>query len=249
MLLNILILLSTESAPFSILRSNIYPDKPWDTLEAIPLYDSRHLHRGLPSSDLLVVKPITSMKRGHSPAGKELDLLREERNYPLKRLQGLANISWREPAVYREARFSECWVWEWGMWGSGGCSDYIFLFSVFLVLWHLGLWLWRDCYSHGYSFLERANDSHASALLICTPTHPNPIFPNCVLWETPTHQANITPGLGMGQLWTTLIVQNLGKLFKLRSLKSTQSTVAGSGGALPRPESGLLSNRTIRSDI
>lgn len=93
MLLNILILLSTESAPFSILRSNIYPDKPWDTLEAIPLYDSRHIHQGLPSPDLLVVRPITSMKRDHSPAGKELYLLREERNSPPKGLQGLANIS------------------------------------------------------------------------------------------------------------------------------------------------------------
>lgn len=46
------------------------------------------------------VRPITSMRRDHSPAGKVLNLLREKRNYTLKGLQGLANISWREPAVY-----------------------------------------------------------------------------------------------------------------------------------------------------
>ena len=117
MLLNILILLSTESAPFSILRSNTYPDKPWDTLDAIPVYDSRHFHQRLPSLVLLDVRPIASMKRDHSPAGKVLHLLREKRDYTLKGLQGLANISWREPAVYWEACFSECWVWEWGLGG------------------------------------------------------------------------------------------------------------------------------------
>lgn len=130
--LMLLILLSTESAPFSILRSNVYPDKPWDTLGATPLCDSRHLHQGLPSPVLLVGRPITSMKRDHSPAGKELNLLREKRNYTLKGLQGLANISWREPAVYREARFSECWVWEWGVGGEWGMYWIYFLILCFL---------------------------------------------------------------------------------------------------------------------
>ena len=69
------------------------------------MHDSRHLRQGLPSPALLNIRPITSMKRHHSPAGKVLDLLGEKRNYTLKELQGPADIRWRGPAVYREAGF------------------------------------------------------------------------------------------------------------------------------------------------
>lgn len=95
------------------------------------------------------------------------------------------------------------------------CIDYTLLFSVFLILWHLGPWLWRDCSSQGWQIPRDRKDPWASVPVIYKPTNPEP------------QQGNIPPvlnhpGPGPGQPGTIPIAQSLPKLLKLANLKLTQ---------------------------
>lgn len=57
-------------------------------------------------------------------------------------------------------------------------SDCIFLFSVFLMLWHLRLCSWRDSCSQPLRLVfPRAKDSPVSMLLIYKPTNSEPTPP------------------------------------------------------------------------
>ena len=53
------------------------------------------------------------------------------------------------------------------------CINDLFLFSVLLMLWNLGLcWLWTDCLPQGYQILQNNSDLLRSVLFICKQINP-----------------------------------------------------------------------------